>query len=704
MGNRTDARYQVCHDSAGAHDRTHRRRPSQLPQQRPRAARGGGIRGRRRGRERRSKGSTVRASCGPSVVLLDVQLPDIDGFEVASRLTQDDGAPAVVLISSSDGSDFGHLVRDSGARGFIPKAELSGDGDRRARCEHPHPRRPLEPRAAPRARARPPSSSRATTSSSPWATAALATATSLGFVAAGLIAWARRPDNRTGILLTLVGFTWFVGALAAVERRRPTRSASRSTACRSSSSPGSCWRIRRAGSDDARPRASSASTACSCSSRSRRFYLVDDQTATCADCPENCFLVSRAARRSRRDRDRLARDRRRRRRRRSSPILAPPLAARHAGAPPPARAGVRHRDLRGRRPRGAARRRAVRRRGRRRVRLAAAREPAAVPLAFLYGLLRTRLARAEVGPAAARGARGGRAGAGRRTRCAARSATRRCALALWVDHARPLRRRRRQARRARPRHGRAGHDARSSTTGGRSPRSMHDAALLREPELLEEVVAASRLGLEKDRGLRALRLVETRQRALLDAIPDLMFRDRARRHLPRLQGATPTATSRRAPERGASAARCATACRPGSPTSIMAAIERALETGEGVQTVEYELEIRGDAPLLRGPRRGGRRRRGAPDRPRDHRPQGGRGGADGRARLPPDGHRHDPEPALRGRPRRPDRPLQPRRRARHGLDERRARAGAARLGGVRGARRGARADRAARRRAREHAR
>src|SRR3954453_19576019 len=62
----------------------------------------------------------------PEVVLLDVQLPDIDGFEVASRLTNGGGGPAVVLVSSRDGSDFGPLVERSGARGFIPKAELSG--------------------------------------------------------------------------------------------------------------------------------------------------------------------------------------------------------------------------------------------------------------------------------------------------------------------------------------------------------------------------------------------------------------------------------------------------------------------------------------------------------------------------------------------------------------------------------------------------
>jgi len=59
-------------------------------------------------------------------VLLDVNLPDIDGFDVASRLTSDTGAPTVVLCSSRDSSDFGPLVERSGARGFISKADLSG--------------------------------------------------------------------------------------------------------------------------------------------------------------------------------------------------------------------------------------------------------------------------------------------------------------------------------------------------------------------------------------------------------------------------------------------------------------------------------------------------------------------------------------------------------------------------------------------------
>jgi hypothetical protein len=50
----------------------------------------------------------------------------MDGFAVASALTSNGCCPDVVLTSSRDGADFGPLVANSGARGFIAKAELSG--------------------------------------------------------------------------------------------------------------------------------------------------------------------------------------------------------------------------------------------------------------------------------------------------------------------------------------------------------------------------------------------------------------------------------------------------------------------------------------------------------------------------------------------------------------------------------------------------
>lgn len=62
----------------------------------------------------------------PDVLLLDVQLPDMVGFDVCANLCVNGRSPAVVLVSSRDAADYGSLIAECGARGFVAKAELSG--------------------------------------------------------------------------------------------------------------------------------------------------------------------------------------------------------------------------------------------------------------------------------------------------------------------------------------------------------------------------------------------------------------------------------------------------------------------------------------------------------------------------------------------------------------------------------------------------
>ena len=66
----------------------------------------------------------------PGVVLLDVHLPDLDGFEVAKRLRGLEPAPEVGLLSSRD--DYAPLVANSAARAFIRKDSLSAEALRSA--------------------------------------------------------------------------------------------------------------------------------------------------------------------------------------------------------------------------------------------------------------------------------------------------------------------------------------------------------------------------------------------------------------------------------------------------------------------------------------------------------------------------------------------------------------------------------------------
>lgn len=61
----------------------------------------------------------------PDAVLLDVNLPDMNGVDVAERLARDDATLAVVLVSTLEVSALGRSVDACGARGFVAKSELA---------------------------------------------------------------------------------------------------------------------------------------------------------------------------------------------------------------------------------------------------------------------------------------------------------------------------------------------------------------------------------------------------------------------------------------------------------------------------------------------------------------------------------------------------------------------------------------------------
>jgi CheY-like chemotaxis protein len=80
-----------------------------------------------------AEAASAAAAIEPQLVLLDIQLPDTDGFEVARRLTTKNGppgqpgqpGPVIVLTSTREASDYGGRIAASPAAGFLPKDQLT---------------------------------------------------------------------------------------------------------------------------------------------------------------------------------------------------------------------------------------------------------------------------------------------------------------------------------------------------------------------------------------------------------------------------------------------------------------------------------------------------------------------------------------------------------------------------------------------------
>ena len=68
---------------------------------------------------------TLARALAPDVVVLDVEMPGLHGFETARRLLAAAPDLAIVLVSNTDEAQYGEVAHTVGARAFLPKREFS---------------------------------------------------------------------------------------------------------------------------------------------------------------------------------------------------------------------------------------------------------------------------------------------------------------------------------------------------------------------------------------------------------------------------------------------------------------------------------------------------------------------------------------------------------------------------------------------------
>jgi PAS domain S-box-containing protein len=416
------------------------------------------------------------------------------------------------------------------------------------------------------------------------AAALLAVPIGIAFVGSGLYAWLRRPENRTGRLMTLVGFTWFIGALSELNWSMPYTLGS---ALSGISFIFLAWLVLAFPSGRLGSRLDRRIVALGfllVTVGQLGWLMFDSKALACDGCPRNAFFVTEGG------------------------TVADAISKVFQGVAFALLIAIVIVLARRWRAATPARRRAlspVFLSGGIFVALLAvsivfdaitsAADAAfefvffgaflTVPLAFLSGLLRSRLARAGAGrllvdvpdePSVAEAEAGLRRALGDPT----------LELRVWLPDCGYV-----------DRDGRPGElpedtptrvTTRMERAGEPIAALVHDAALREEePDLLEDVVAAARIALEKDRTLRALRASEQRSRALLDAIPDNMFR--LTRDGTYLDFSLKDPRHVAVPTNRIVGGNIRNVLPPEITELLLDAIARALDTGE-IQTIEYRMQ------------------------------------------------------------------------------------------------------------------